>query len=82
MDLITKSNMPAEYRASQFKIEKAWNEKALRPLIFFHRSVAFITKEVNRWLAKHPLKTNGHLDNLELTSSLKGATGVNFPYGK
>ena len=30
--------------------------------------VASFTKEVNLWLAKCPLKTNGHLANLELTS--------------
>ena len=38
--------------------------------------VASFTKEVNPWLAKHPLKTNGCLANLELTSLVKEATGV------
>ena len=37
--------------------------------------VAAFTKEVNPGLAKRPLKTNGRLDNLELTSLVKGATG-------
>ena len=40
------------------------------------RPVASFTKEVNPWLAKCPLKTNGHLSNLELTSLVKEATGV------
>ena len=38
-------------------------------------SVAFFTKEVNLWLAECPLKTNGSLANLELTSLVKEATG-------
>ena len=33
-------------------------------------------KEVNWRLAKHPLKTNGRLANLQLTSLVKEATGV------
>ena len=37
--------------------------------------VASFTKEINSRLAKHPLKTNGHLANLELTSLVKEATG-------
>ena len=37
--------------------------------------VAAFTKEVNPGLAKRPLKTNGRLVNLELTSLVKGATG-------
>ena len=37
--------------------------------------VASFTKEVNLWLTKRPLKTSGHLANLELTSLLKEATG-------
>ena len=37
-------------------------------------SVASITQEVNQQLAKHPLKTNGHLANLESTSFVKEAT--------
>ena len=34
------------------------------------------TKEVNLWLAKRPLKTNGRLANLKLTSLAKEATVV------
>ena len=37
--------------------------------------VASFTKEVNPRLAKRPLKTNGRLANLELTSLVKEATG-------
>ena len=37
--------------------------------------VASFTKEVNPQLAKRPLKANGHLANLELTSLVKEATG-------
>ena len=37
------------------------------------------TKEVNRRLAKRPLKTNGRLVNLELTSLVKEATGIKAP---
>ena len=33
--------------------------------------VASFTKEVNPWLAKRPLKTNGRLANLELTMVLR-----------
>ena len=36
--------------------------------------VASFTKEVNPQLPKCPLKTNGHLANLELTSFVKEAT--------
>ena len=36
--------------------------------------VASINKEVNSRLAKRPLKTNGHLANLMLTSCVKEAT--------
>ena len=36
--------------------------------------VASFTKEVNPRLAKHPLKTNGRLANLELPSLVKEAT--------
>ena len=36
--------------------------------------VASFTKEVNLWLAKHPLKTNGRLANRELTSLIKETT--------
>ena len=38
--------------------------------------VAFFTKEVNPQLSKRPLKTNGRLANLELTSLVKEATQV------
>ena len=38
--------------------------------------MASFTKEVNPRLAKCPLKTNGHLANLELTSLVKEATGM------
>ena len=41
-----------------------------------HPSVASFTKEVNRRLAKCPLKTSGRLANLGLTSLEKEATGV------
>ena len=34
-----------------------------------------LTKEVNLWIAKHPLKTNGHF-NRGLTSLVKEATDV------
>ena len=34
------------------------------------------TKEVNPWLAKRALKTNGRLANLELTSFVKEATNA------
>ena len=33
-------------------------------------------KDFNLWLAKRPLKTNGHSANLGLTSLVKEATGV------
>ena len=36
--------------------------------------VASFTKEVNPWLAKRPLKTNGRLANHGLTSLVKEAT--------
>ena len=36
------------------------------------------TKEVNLQLAQCPLKTNGHLANLGLTSLVKEATGCEF----
>ena len=36
--------------------------------------VACFTKEVNLWLAKRPLKTNGRLANCGLTSLVKKAT--------
>ena len=39
--------------------------------------MASFTKEVNPWLAKRPLKTNGHLAKLELYSLVKAATVVN-----
>ena len=38
--------------------------------------VASFTKEVNPRLAKRPLKTNGRLANLELTSLVKEATVI------
>ena len=38
--------------------------------------MASFTKEVNRRLAKRPLKTNGRLTNRQLTSLVKEATGV------
>ena len=41
--------------------------------------VASFTKEVNPWLAKRPLQTNGRLANLELTSLVKEATGRRQP---
>ena len=41
--------------------------------------VASFTKEVNPQLAKRPLKTNGHLANLKLTSLVKEATAA-FQY--
>ena len=37
------------------------------------------TKEVKLRLAKSPLKNNGRLANLELTSWVKEAAGVNQP---
>ena len=37
-----------------------------------------MTKEINPRLAKRPLKTNGRLVNLELTSLVKEATGAYF----
>ena len=40
----------------------------------FIGSVACFTKKVNPRLAKRPLKTNGRLANLELTSLVKEAT--------
>ena len=40
-----------------------------------HTPLASFTKEVNPWLAKHPLKTNGCLAYRRLTSSVKEATG-------
>ena len=42
------------------------------------RPVAAFTKEVNPWLAKRPLKTNGHLANRRLTSLVKKAIGDPF----
>ena len=36
------------------------------------------TKEDNPWLAKRPLKTNGRLANLGLTSLVKEATGCKY----
>ena len=41
-----------------------------------HPPVACFTKEVNPWLAKRPLKTNGRLANHGLTSLAKQATGL------
>ena len=38
--------------------------------------VASFTKEVNPWLAKRPLKTNGCLANRWLTSLVKEATDM------
>ena len=38
--------------------------------------VASFTKEINPRLAKRPLKTNGRLANLELTSLIKEATDL------
>ena len=38
--------------------------------------MASFTKQVDPRLAKHPLKTNGHLANLRLTSLVKEAAGV------
>ena len=40
--------------------------------------VASFTKEVNPRLAKRPLKTNGRLANLGLTTLVKEATGGRF----
>ena len=40
--------------------------------------VASFTKEVNPRLAKRPLKTNGRLANLGLTTLVKEATGVSY----
>ena len=37
-------------------------------------TVASFTKEVNPWLAKRPLKTNGRLANRRLTFLVKEAT--------
>ena len=37
-----------------------------------------LTKEFKRRLDKHPLKTNGRLDNLGLISLVKEATGFQF----
>ena len=42
--------------------------------------VASFAKEVNPLLAKRPLKTNGRLANLELTSLAKEATGHQQPF--
>ena len=39
--------------------------------------VASLTKEVNSRLANRQFKTNGRSANLELTSLVKEATGVN-----
>ena len=44
----------------------------------FGQHVASFTEEVNPRLAKRPLKTNGRLANLGLTSLVKGATNVNL----
>ena len=41
--------------------------------------MAHFAKEVNPRLAKRPLKTNGRLANLELTSLVKEATEVRMP---
>ena len=38
--------------------------------------MASFTKEVNPWLGKRPLKTNGRLANHGLTSLVKKATGA------
>ena len=38
--------------------------------------MASFAKEVNLWLAKCPLKTNGRLANLRLTSLVKEATNL------
>ena len=37
-------------------------------------NVVLFTKEVKPWLAKHPMKINGRLSNLELTSLSKEFT--------
>ena len=42
--------------------------------------MASFTKEVNPRLAKRPLKTNGRLANLRLTSLVKEATGNKFQW--
>ena len=47
-----------------------------RLISYSNLPVASFTKEVNPRLAKRPLKTNGRLANLELTSLVKEATGV------
>ena len=44
--------------------------------------VASFTKEVNRWLAKRPLKTNGRLTNRRLTSLVKETIGFNGFWAK
>ena len=46
------------------------------PMTMTHMAlpVASFIKEVNRRLAKHPLKTNGQLANRKLTSLVKEAT--------
>ena len=41
-------------------------------------ALASFTTEVNPRLAKHPVKINGRLANLELTSLVNEATGVPF----
>ena len=46
--------------------------KIKRPCI----AVASFTKQVNPRLTKRPLKTNGRLANLGLTSLVKEATGI------
>ena len=45
-----------------------------------HSPVASFTKQVNPWLAKRPLKTNGRLANQGLTSLVKEATGVRYTW--
>ena len=44
-------------------------------------SVASFNKEVNSWLAKHPLKANGCLANCRLTFLVKEATDRYVPQG-
>ena len=50
-------------------------------VFFVETLVASFTKDVNLWLAKCPLRTNGHLDNLGLPSLLKEATDCKMKLG-
>ena len=55
-----------KYKSSQLKNNKGWTIQSA-----IYQPAASFTKEVNLWLAKRPLETNGRLANRGLTSLVK-----------